>query len=109
MELGLAHGDRRTLQINISDLQLQCLRDPEPGSGDEAEQRAVHQRAQSVLRGQAPCLVEQFKNFGIGVDVRRWPPVTAAEDARFRHFGVNLELAVVGCEGSNDPRAFERR
>ena len=38
----------------------------------------------------------------VGVDVWCRPSVAASKDAGWRHLGVNLELTVVGREGSND-------
>ena len=102
MELGLAYGDRGTIQINIFDLQLQGLGDSEPRSGNETEQCAVHQRAQATSRGQAPRVLKQLADLLVGVDVWCWPSVAAAKDSGWRHFGVHLELTIVGREGSND-------
>ena len=102
MELGLAYGDRGTLQINIFDLQLQGLGDSEHPSGDEAEQCAVHQRAQAASGGQAPRLLKQLADLLVSVDVGCGPSVPAPKDPGWRHLGVNLELTVVGREGSND-------
>ena len=41
VELGLAHCERRTRQIEVCDLQLQGLGDSEPRRGDESEERLV--------------------------------------------------------------------
>jgi hypothetical protein len=47
-------------------------------------------------------MVEQLAELLIGVNVRCSPSVATAQDPWCRHLGVNLELAVVGREGSND-------
>ena len=101
-ELGLPNGDRRAVQFDVRDLQLQSLRQPEPRSGDQAEQRSIHQRPQATARGQAPGLVKQFPDLFVGVDVRCQPSMAASEDAERRHLGGRLKLPVVGRERSND-------
>ena len=47
-------------------------------------------------------MFEQLAQLLVGIDVRCWPSVAAAEDPWRRYFGGSLELAVVGREGSND-------
>lgn len=90
------------MQINICELQLGALGDSESRDCDEAEQRAVPQRATTSSRGQSPCELKQLADLLVGIDVRCQSSVAPTKDPHSRHLGVNLGLTGVGRERPND-------
>src|SRR5450830_438556 len=102
IELCLAHGQARLLQINVSVTKMQGFGDSESGGCNDTEQRLVGCRPQAALRRQTPGFFQQIAYFLICVDVRRQPPMTRSEELEVWHHAGRLELAVVRRKWPND-------
>src|SRR5438128_7631946 len=95
VKLCLSHGDRRAMQIDITDLQLQGLRESEPGGGDQPEQCSVYQGTQATRGRQAVGMVQQLEDLLVSVDVWRQSALAAAKGSCWWHLAGHFELAVV--------------
>ena len=85
MELGLAHGERAGLQVDITQREPQRFGQPEAGCCDHPEQAAVGQSSKRPGQAQSTGSVEQLDDLLVRVDVRRQAPVTTAKDALWRN------------------------
>ena len=102
MELRPAHGERRHRQIDILDLQIQCLGDSESGSCDEPEKCLIGHGSQPTWRRHAVRQGQQIANLLIGVDVWGQSSMAVAQDEWGRHLSGGLELEVIGRKRSDD-------
>ena len=79
-ELRLADGKDTALEVDIDDVQCQCLARPKTRRREESDQCRVGHRAQPRARGKSTGLLHETTDFLIGVDVRLCTPVAGLED-----------------------------
>ena len=102
VELGLAHGERGGLRVDVAQREPQRFGQPEAGRCDQPEQAAVGQRSKRPGQGQSASSVEQLDDLLVRVNVRRQAPMTTTKDALRGNLRGRLELPVVRGEWKHD-------
>ena len=88
------------LEVDVGVGQRQRLGNPQPGTGDQAEQRLVDDAAQARRRPKLPRSGQQVDDLLLAVDVRRLPLGQTTEDGVVGNLGARLELLQPTHEGA---------
>jgi hypothetical protein len=84
-EFRLTNSQNVAGEIQVCETQLQCLRKPQSGGGDEAKQSLVGCRTKSSLRLELTGCPKQIGNLPIGIDMRCEAPLRPTKDVLLRN------------------------
>ena len=93
---------RAAADIEVTALQAQRLRKPQPGGRDQAEERLIGERAQRSCRRQPARRGQQVRDLRDGVDVRRGSSSLVVEDVGAGDFRAGFDLRTIPGERAED-------
>jgi hypothetical protein len=91
-KLGLVDGEHAACEVDVLVAQRQCLGDPQPRTGDQAEQCLEDAPAQARGWAKPSCGGQQVDDLVLAVDVRSLSLGQTTEDRVVGNLGAWLEL-----------------
>jgi hypothetical protein len=78
-------------QIDVGAGQRKRFGDPQPGAGEQTQQRDIAEWSQPARRGQPGSRLQQICDLAVGIDVRRGAVTLWAEQARRGYLGGSVQ------------------